>query len=74
MILRTGILRNISPIPPPSAASAVDVDKDIVLPQLQPVVSALSLPEASASALELISKSQQVRDRRVFAYCIYPHF
>ncbi|KAJ7751181.1 hypothetical protein B0H14DRAFT_3602820 [Mycena olivaceomarginata] len=58
-VLASGILRNISPIPPPSAASAVDVDKDIVLPQLQPVVSALSLPEASASALELISKSQQ---------------
>ena len=30
-----GILRNVSPIPPPSAASAIDVDKEIVLPTVE---------------------------------------
>ncbi|KAF7313223.1 ARM repeat-containing protein [Mycena kentingensis (nom. inval.)] len=50
-----GVLRNILPIPPPSAASAVDIDKDVVLPQLQPVIADLSLLEASASALELVA-------------------
>ncbi|KAK7018558.1 ARM repeat-containing protein [Favolaschia claudopus] len=55
-VLASGILRNISPIPPPSAASTIDVDKDIVLPQLQPVIESISLADASASALQLISK------------------
>ncbi|KAF7326405.1 ARM repeat-containing protein [Mycena venus] len=57
-VLASGILRNVSPIPPPSAASAIDVDKDIVLPQLQPVIAAISLPDASASALQLISQQE----------------
>ncbi|KAG5647684.1 hypothetical protein DXG03_008407 [Asterophora parasitica] len=35
-VLCSGILRNLSPLPPPSAASFVDIDKDIVLPLLQP--------------------------------------
>ncbi|KAJ7725965.1 armadillo-type protein [Mycena metata] len=55
-VLASGILRNVSPIPPPSAASAIDVDKEIVLPQLQPVIASISLTDASASALELISQ------------------
>ncbi|KAJ6602568.1 armadillo-type protein [Mycena vulgaris] len=52
-VLASGILRNVSPIPPPSAASAIDIDKDIVLPQLQPVIASISLADASASALQL---------------------
>ncbi|KAJ7471753.1 armadillo-type protein [Mycena latifolia] len=55
-VLASGILRNVSPIPPPSAASAIDIDKDIVLPQLQPVIASISLADASASALQLIEQ------------------
>ncbi|KAJ7186701.1 armadillo-type protein [Mycena filopes] len=58
-VLASGILRNVSPIPPPSAASAIDVDKEIVLPQLQPVISSISLIDASASALQLISQQTE---------------
>ncbi|KAJ7119418.1 ARM repeat-containing protein [Mycena epipterygia] len=57
-VLASGILRNISPIPPPSAASAIDIDKDIVLPQLLPVIASMSLADASASALQLIEQQQ----------------
>ncbi|KAF7361220.1 ARM repeat-containing protein [Mycena sanguinolenta] len=60
--LASGILRNISPIPPPSAASAIDIDQDIVLPQLQPVISSISLVDASASALQLISQQESTPD------------
>ncbi|KAJ7233513.1 armadillo-type protein [Mycena haematopus] len=61
-VLAAGILRNISPIPPPSAASAIDVDNDIVLPQLQPVIASISLADASASALQLISQQESTPD------------
>lgn len=47
---RAGILRNIAPLPPPSAASLVDMDRDIVLPLLQPIVSSISLTEATSRA------------------------
>ncbi|KAJ7159871.1 armadillo-type protein [Mycena crocata] len=55
-VLAAGILRNVSPIPPPSAASSIDIDKDIVLPQLTPVVAAISLTDASAAALQLVGQ------------------
>jgi hypothetical protein len=55
-IFLIGILRNVSPLPPPSAASFVDIDKDIVLPLLQPVISSISLAEVSALALDLVTK------------------
>ncbi|KAJ6589162.1 armadillo-type protein [Mycena capillaripes] len=61
-VLASGILRNVSPIPPPSAASAIDIDKDIVLPQLQPVISSISLVDASTSALQLISEQMSTPD------------
>ncbi|KAJ7475243.1 armadillo-type protein [Mycena galericulata] len=61
-VLASGILRNISPIPPPSAASAIDIDKDIVLPQLQPVLVSVSLADASASVLELIAQQSAAPD------------
>ena len=52
----SGTLRNISPIPPPSSASFVDIDKDVVLPLLQPVISSISLPDASNAVQELIRR------------------
>ncbi|KIK70596.1 hypothetical protein GYMLUDRAFT_65816 [Collybiopsis luxurians FD-317 M1] len=56
-VLSSGILRNISPLPPPSSASLVDVDKDIVLPLLQPVISSASLSEAAVRAQQAIDGS-----------------
>ncbi|KAG6876150.1 hypothetical protein C0992_000680 [Termitomyces sp. T32_za158] len=54
-VLCSGILRNISPLPPPTAASFVDIDNDVVLPLLQPVISSVSLFDASAKALDLVA-------------------
>lgn len=55
-VLSSGILSNVSPLPPPSAASGVDVGKEIVLPLLQPVVASVSLTESSALAESLVTK------------------
>ncbi|GAV98759.1 armadillo repeat protein [Lentinula edodes] len=53
-VLSSGILRNISPLPQPSAASVVDIDKDITLPLLQPVISSVKLPEIASRAQQLV--------------------
>lgn len=55
-VLSSGILSNVSPFPPPSAASGVDVGKEIVLPLLQPVATSVSLTESSALAESLVVK------------------
>ncbi|KAF9015727.1 armadillo-type protein [Cyathus striatus] len=55
-VLAAGILRNLLPLPPPSAASFVDIDKEIVLPLLQPVISLASLPEASNIVQQLVTR------------------
>ncbi|TFK77473.1 ARM repeat-containing protein [Pluteus cervinus] len=52
-VLAAGILRNISPIPPPSIASSVDIDRDIILPLLQPIITSISLAEDSKIAQDL---------------------
>lgn len=44
------------PIPPPSTASFLDVDKDVVLPLLLPVISSVSLPDISNAVQELVHK------------------
>ncbi|CAK5262186.1 unnamed protein product [Mycena citricolor] len=59
-VLASGILGNVSPITPPSAASALDIDRDVILPQLLPVISSLSLSEVSRSALQLIEEQSTV--------------
>jgi len=51
-----GILRNISPLPPPTPASSIDIDKDTVLPLLLPVISSISLSEASKSVQDLLAR------------------
>ncbi|KJA28497.1 hypothetical protein HYPSUDRAFT_129419 [Hypholoma sublateritium FD-334 SS-4] len=55
-VLAAGTLRNVSPIPPPSAVSFIDLDKDVVLPLLQPVISSISLQDASNTVQELIRR------------------
>ena len=49
-----GILRNISPIPPPSIAATVDLDRDVVLPTLEPVLASIDLQEAAQTAQHAI--------------------
>jgi hypothetical protein len=51
-----GIVRNVSPFPPPTPASFLDIDKDIVLPLLHPVISSVSLTDASNAAQRLIAE------------------
>ncbi|KLO07006.1 ARM repeat-containing protein [Schizopora paradoxa] len=58
-ILCAGILRNISPIPAPSAASSVDIDRSVVLPLLLPVLSSVSLVDASARVSHLVSTQSE---------------
>ncbi|KZT08776.1 ARM repeat-containing protein [Laetiporus sulphureus 93-53] len=59
-VLCCGIMRNISPIPPSSIASPVDVDRDIVMPKLEPVLSLVTLPEVAHQAQELITKEGSI--------------
>ncbi|KAI0936900.1 hypothetical protein AcV5_004925 [Taiwanofungus camphoratus] len=59
-VLCCGIMRNISPIPPPSIAATVELDRDIVLPTLEPILSLVSLSEASDKARELIAKEDAI--------------
>ncbi|KAL4253634.1 Armadillo-like helical [Abortiporus biennis] len=59
-VLCCGILRNITPIPPPSIAATVDIDKDIVLPVLEPILSSVSLPEIAQRALELAEQENDI--------------
>ena len=62
-VLCAGIMKNIEPIPPPSIAATVDVDRDVVLPSLEPVLSSLPLPDAAQRATQLIVqvKAEEVR-------------
>ncbi|THH03370.1 hypothetical protein EW145_g6312 [Phellinidium pouzarii] len=53
-LLSTGILRNVSPVPAPSAASTVDIDRNVILPLVKPVLSSANLFEASAKVLDLV--------------------
>ena len=52
-----GILRNVSPLPSPGIASDIDIDKDIVMPLLKPVIASVSLTDATNKALELVDSS-----------------
>ena len=63
-VLCAGIMKNIEPIPPPSIAATVDVDRDVVLPTLEPVLSSVNLQEAEKQAQQLI---EQVKVEEVSA-------
>ncbi|KAF9654129.1 ARM repeat-containing protein [Thelephora ganbajun] len=59
-VLATGTLRNISPLPPLTVASAVDIEDEIVLPLLQPLLASISLPEVSQQIQTLVEKQASV--------------
>ncbi|KAL5494642.1 hypothetical protein ACEPAI_103 [Sanghuangporus weigelae] len=58
-LLAAGILRNIQPIPASSAAPAVDVDRTVILPLVLPVLTSISLAEASERVIELVKKQEE---------------
>ncbi|KAL5536078.1 hypothetical protein ACEPAF_4183 [Sanghuangporus sanghuang] len=58
-LLAAGILRNIQPIVAPSAASAVDVDRTVILPLVLPVLTSISLADASERVIELVKKQEE---------------
>ncbi|KAI0003848.1 armadillo-type protein [Russula compacta] len=57
-ILACGILRNVAPFPPPSSIASADLDKEILLPVLVPVVSSVSLQEATGAVREFVLAQQ----------------
>jgi hypothetical protein len=67
-VLATGILQNISPLPPLTAASAVDTEDEIVLPLLQPLLTSVSLFEAAQQIQVLVEK--QVSESILQAFSI----
>ncbi|KAI0082315.1 ARM repeat-containing protein [Panus rudis PR-1116 ss-1] len=59
-VLCSGILRHVSPIPPPSIAATVDLDRDVIIPVLEPVLRTVSLPEISSRVQELASQEESM--------------
>ncbi|CDO73410.1 hypothetical protein BN946_scf185013.g44 [Trametes cinnabarina] len=59
-VLACAILRNVSPIPPPSIAATVDLDRDVVLPTLEPVLSSMNVQEAAQAAQRAIDQHEPV--------------
>ncbi|KAI0706300.1 ARM repeat-containing protein [Cerioporus squamosus] len=59
-VLCCGILRNITPIPPPSIAATVDLDRDVVLPTLEPVLTSIDLEEATQAAQHAIDNQESI--------------
>ncbi|KAL0951711.1 hypothetical protein HGRIS_008386 [Hohenbuehelia grisea] len=57
-VLCSGILRNISPLPPPAAISSVDIDKTVVLPLLLSVISSVSLSDASNTVQQVVARQE----------------
>lgn len=53
-LLTVGVLRNLGSIPAPSTTSTIDVDRNVVLPLILPVLSSVQLSEASNRVLDLI--------------------
>lgn len=54
-VLACGILRNVSPLPPPSTA-LVDFDREVLLPVMISVISSVSLLEVSNLVQELLRR------------------
>ncbi|KAI0756410.1 ARM repeat-containing protein [Daedaleopsis nitida] len=59
-VLCCGILRNISPIPPPSIAATLDLDRDVVLPTLEPVLTSIDIQEEAQTAQHAIVNQESI--------------
>lgn len=61
-------MNNVSPLPPPSAASTLDINNDLLLPVLRPVISSVSLDEVAQQVQGLVNRQVScVVDRRIVA-------
>ncbi|KAA1467810.1 ARM repeat-containing protein [Dentipellis sp. KUC8613] len=58
-VLGCGILRNVSPLPPPSAVALIDLEKEVLLPVLAPVASSVSLVEATDAVNSIIQRQAE---------------
>ncbi|KAH0838109.1 ARM repeat-containing protein [Lanmaoa asiatica] len=66
----TGIMSNVSPLPPPTAVSTVDVNNDLLLPILRPVISSVSLDEVARQVQALITRQvSYVVKHRIIPEC-----
>lgn len=57
-VLCCGILGNLCPLPLPNALSSLDVNKDLVFPLLQPVISSVSLDSAVREVQDLVARRE----------------
>jgi len=48
-------MSNVSPLPPPSAASTIDVNNDLLLPVLRPIISSVSSDDVVQQVQELVA-------------------
>ncbi|KAG9314153.1 ARM repeat-containing protein [Chiua virens] len=55
-VLCCGIVSNTSPFPPPSGTSTIDINNDLLLPVLCPVVSSLPLDEVAQQVQDLVTR------------------
>jgi hypothetical protein len=63
-----GILRNLAPFSPPSSIASIDLDKEVLLPVLVPVISSLSLQEATEAVCGLVQI--QARHEPIFPFIL----
>lgn len=49
-------MSNVSPFPPPSAASTLDINNELLLPVLRPIISSVSLEEVALRVHELVTR------------------
>lgn len=66
-----GILSNLCPLPLPSALSSLDVNKDLIFPILQPVISSVSLDTAVQEVQDLVTRQVGLGDRPTIETLIY---
>jgi hypothetical protein len=52
----TGILRNVSPLPSTSSAATIDLENEVLIPLLQPVISSTSLSDVTSSVQEILAR------------------
>ncbi|KAK7695114.1 hypothetical protein QCA50_002304 [Cerrena zonata] len=59
-VLCSGVLRHVAPLPPPSIMATLEIDRDVVIPTLQPVISSGSIAEASGRVVELLQQQESI--------------
>ena len=67
LICDLGILKNVAPVPPPSIVATIDLDKEVILPALHPVLSSISLQQVSQNVQDLVA--QEVI--RIYQQCLF---